>query len=248
MDRSDRDWEEFGRSDPYAAVLAYESRSAFFASGDEHVAALLRIIREQLPPGVEPLRALDFGCGVGRLLIPLAETFREVVGVDISESMRAETRRNCDERGLDNVELFPTLDPLVESGARFELVHTYIVLQHIRRDRGMPILSSLIDLVAFGGTGALHVQYAREAPAWRRRANWLRARVPVVRGLANVVQRRPWGSPLMEMHIYPIDEVMRMLESRQCHDVVIRFTIDAGGYRGAMVIFRKRARDLRRLD
>src|SRR6266496_3346600 len=97
---SDRAWGELGRTQPYSAILEHGSRAEFFASGEEHVAGILQIVRERIDPGYRPTRALDFGCGVGRILIPLARLCDEAAGVDVSSAMRAEARRNCDERGL----------------------------------------------------------------------------------------------------------------------------------------------------
>jgi len=56
--------------------------------------------------GVEPSggRALDFGCGLGRLTQPLAERFDEAVGVDIAASMIEGARRQSG--GRNPVERF----------------------------------------------------------------------------------------------------------------------------------------------
>src|SRR4051794_35022039 len=124
---SDRAWEELGRTQLYSAIIEHASRAEFFGSGEEHVAGLLRIVGERIDPDFRPSRALDFGCGVGRVLIPLARLCDEAVGVDVSDAMLSEARRNCDERGLAHVELITTLDRLA-ADRRFDLVHTYIVL------------------------------------------------------------------------------------------------------------------------
>ena len=105
INNSDRDWELFGKTDPYYAVLtapefhgqlSAAARAKFFGLGEEHIETMLSIIRERLDPAFAPRHALDFGCGVGRLLIPLGRRCDEVTGVDISSSMLAEARRNCD--------------------------------------------------------------------------------------------------------------------------------------------------------
>lgn len=41
----------------------------------------------------------DFGCGVGRLTLPFADCFDNVVGVDISPAMLAEGEKIADEIG-----------------------------------------------------------------------------------------------------------------------------------------------------
>src|SRR4051812_23982259 len=93
---SDQAWENYGRLDPYYGVLTdakfrkenltSERLAEFFGTGESHVANLLENVRDHVgsfPAGC----ALDFGCGVGRLLLPFARRFQRVVGVDISPSM-----------------------------------------------------------------------------------------------------------------------------------------------------------------
>jgi len=86
-------WEKLGRRDPFWAVLTLRrckhnrwEPEAFFETGRREVEEALAYVRGL---GVELRfgRALDFGCGVGRLCRALGERFDEVVGVDIAASM-----------------------------------------------------------------------------------------------------------------------------------------------------------------
>lgn len=73
---TDRDWEQYGRQDPYFGVLTHEqfhrkdmtvrAREEFFATGVQHVAHVFDGIRTHLSPDFAPKAALDFGCGVGK--------------------------------------------------------------------------------------------------------------------------------------------------------------------------------------
>ena len=58
-------------------------------------------------PDFERRAALDYGCGVGRLTLPLAERCEHVYGVDVSPSMLREAARNAARMGLPNVEWVP---------------------------------------------------------------------------------------------------------------------------------------------
>src|SRR5580700_5128335 len=119
---TDTAWEEWGRRDPYFGVITNpQFRSAgidenakreFFASGEHHVHGVMSTIRKHIDPKFAPRTVLDFGCGVGRLLIPFAKIAEAVVGLDVSPSMLEEARRNCDEQRLHNVRLFRSDDTL----------------------------------------------------------------------------------------------------------------------------------------
>jgi SAM-dependent methyltransferase len=132
-----RDWEEIAAEDPLWAILSDAGRKfggwdreAFFRTGRVEVDDLMaRIERFGLPTGHG--RALDFGCGVGRITRALAQHFAECVGVDISPRMIDQARElNCDQprcrflvnRGQDLAGL---------QDASFDLVYTRIVLQHL---------------------------------------------------------------------------------------------------------------------
>src|SRR6266550_2767999 len=87
-----REWETFGRLDPYYGVLAQpqfrsaaideSSRAAFFEDGEREVRETLATMRQLVGRDLRIGRALDFGCGVGRLTIPLARACATIVGVD----------------------------------------------------------------------------------------------------------------------------------------------------------------------
>ncbi|MHB1267524.1 MAG: class I SAM-dependent methyltransferase [Acidithiobacillus ferriphilus] len=74
-----------------------EHKREFFASGVAHMEAVFSTVRRRMDAGFTVKRALYFGCGVGRLLIPLARVADEVTGVDVSDAMLEEVRKNCAE-------------------------------------------------------------------------------------------------------------------------------------------------------
>jgi cyclopropane fatty-acyl-phospholipid synthase-like methyltransferase len=112
----------------YVCTTAADSSAAFAASG---VGDLEAHVLDGLD--VSPRwRALEIGCGVGRLLRPLAGRVARVVGVDVSPGMLARARDYCE--GLPNVELEltdGTLDFLPDAG--FDFVFSHIVFQHLPR-------------------------------------------------------------------------------------------------------------------
>src|SRR5262245_33962181 len=135
MTDTDEAWRWWGEHDPYFAVLSYdkfrkdrigESKNEFMQSGESHVAALLREIEERYG-AVERNVALEFGCGVGRLLVPLARRFRHVVGIDISEAMLAEAEKNCAAEGLANVSFLMSDDHFGGVPDHVDLIHSSLV-------------------------------------------------------------------------------------------------------------------------
>ena len=86
---SGRDWELVARREPYWGVLSHDryrsdrfdevAAAEFWGSGEEHVAAVLATLRARVCPGFNPTVAVDFGCGVGPLLDPLARRAGRVV-------------------------------------------------------------------------------------------------------------------------------------------------------------------------
>jgi SAM-dependent methyltransferase len=88
-----RDWEALAEIDPLWAILGDPSRRGggweieeFFATAEATIAPILAAA-EQLEVPAHRGRALDFGCGVGRITRALGARFENVCGVDISERM-----------------------------------------------------------------------------------------------------------------------------------------------------------------
>ena len=248
LNNSDRDWEAFGKRDPYFAVLTApefhgaltgSAREKFFASGKNHIDTIFAIIRERLDSTFAPQSALDFGCGVGRLLIPLAERCSQVTGVDVSASMLAEARRNCDDAGLSNVQLVDGDDDLSRINGRFDFVHTYIVLQHIPVARGERIVQRLASMIGPGGVGVIHVPYTTGRLSFVGRAlYWSRMNVPGAKAFLNLAKRRAPDAPVMQMNAYSVTRVIDLLRDAGCSEIHVRFS-DHDGARGALLFARK---------
>jgi SAM-dependent methyltransferase len=102
----------------------------FFATGRDFIDAEMRRAAELRHPE-RFQRALDFGCGVGRLARALAAHFDEVVGVDISTAM-IETGRKLNAEIANLTLLVNDTDDLrAHDEASFDMVNAWIVLQHM---------------------------------------------------------------------------------------------------------------------
>lgn len=83
------------------AADAPEAGVAFYSFGDAETLAaataeLVDVIRSWAPP--KSRRVLDFGCGIGRLAIALADEAADVLALDLSAGMVAEARRRAGPR------------------------------------------------------------------------------------------------------------------------------------------------------
>ena len=170
---TDTEWERWGQREPYFGVitdakfrrqaLTTESKKDFFDSGVTHVDYVLHMIRLHISSDFRPTTVLDFGCGVGRTLVAFARVSDRVVGMDVATSMLDEARANCRSFGADSIELELSDDELLRAPGRFDLVHSFIVFQHIAPERGKTLFARLIQRIAPGGVGAIHVLYSKSA-------------------------------------------------------------------------------------
>jgi SAM-dependent methyltransferase len=244
---TDKEWEKFGKQDPYYGVLSHEdfktrnlnpeALERFFASGREDIDRVFRSIAKITGPGFRPRSALDFGCGVGRLAIPLAERCERAVGIDISPSMLKEARANCERMGIKNLSLCGSIAE-ARGQARYDLINSYIVLQHIPVARGYVLFGELLDLLAPGGVGALHLTFAIPASPLQRLRGWLRRHFHPFNMVVNLAKGRPAGAPFMQMNGYDLNRIMLMLKSHGCQEIHLTLT-DHGGPIGATLFFRK---------
>ena len=182
-----RDWEDLGALDPLWAVVSSKGKrfgrwdEAEFARTGERKAGDLLARLDELGVPRERARALDFGCGVGRLTLPLASRFVTVTGVDISEPMLAAARRRAIAAGVANVRFCRDAPPAEE---RFDLVYCGLVLQHQPDGAAaLELARRLVDLVGPGGAlvlqAPIHIApHARIQPGRRAYGLLRRAGVP----------------------------------------------------------------------
>jgi 2-polyprenyl-3-methyl-5-hydroxy-6-metoxy-1,4-benzoquinol methylase len=136
-------WNDSAKHNAMAAILSNRSdwnAAAFFESGHEWLQQHLSwAAMAGFTPGGN--RALDFGCGVGRMTNALARHYGSVVGVDISDEMIRLARRNARSNNVQFTQVKGTLIP--EGDRSFDLVHSTIVIQHIAPPFNLEAVSDL---------------------------------------------------------------------------------------------------------
>lgn len=222
-------WDRWGQTDPYFGVLAdprfsrsqlEEHRTIFFESGRAQVASLLTELEKHFG-SLARGSALDHGCGVGRLTLPLAKEFKRVVGIDVSPAMLAEAESNFEANSLANVELALADDQLLNVRGTFDFVNSALVLQHVPVSRGMLLIDVLLGRVAPGG--GFHLHLSTRTDGRRSRALWwASANVPGVKLLQNVLAGRAWNAPAMQMNNYSLSNVIDMLSVRGVSQLLLK--------------------------
>lgn len=246
---SDNTWEHYGSKDPYYGVCTDDkyisskinpnTRKEFFKSGENHVNNIIDTINKYIDPTFSPKSVLDFGCGVGRLLIPFSYIAEHVTGVDISKSYLMECRRNCDIDSITNFSLCQSDDTLSEISGKYDLVHSHIVFQHIPVHRGEIIFSKLVELLNEGGIGVLHFNYHRNVSFMIRIGHWIRKYIPLANKAVNIIYKKPLNSPLMQMNKYNLNKLFFILQSMDIQSTHIQLT-DSSGQLGAILYFQKK--------
>jgi SAM-dependent methyltransferase len=225
---TDPTWQYYGEHDPYFGVLTEQrfhnttldeaARQHFFETGRTHLEMILQLVRQDFNRVPPFRRTLDFGCGVGRVLVHLAGCSVESVGADISAPMLDEARRNCQALGIDNTALVQVDTDLAGLTGQFSLIHSYIVFQHIPPDPGLRLFNRLIDMLEDGGVAAIHFVYKREMSPGRRAVQWARRVIPIFNGLVNRLQKQPARTPYIPMYAYPLEDLFGELRKRSQDD------------------------------
>jgi SAM-dependent methyltransferase len=239
---TDADWRALGQDQPYWGVLSHpdfrtenltpERIEQFYASGPFHIDPIaegLRRVTGRPPSG----RALDFGCGVGRLAEAMTAHASDVTGLDISPGMLALARA----RGSK-----VTYTDQLPDGP-FDWINSFIVFQHIPPARGEAILEDLLARLAPGGAVSLHFTIWRDKdkewpvqpqepprPAWRRFLRAQRVRL--------AAKHLPVGH--IHMFDYDLSRIVRLLNRAGIEEIHLVST-NHDGHHAVIILGRKTA-------
>ncbi|MBC8164929.1 MAG: class I SAM-dependent methyltransferase [Bryobacteraceae bacterium] len=134
-ERMQRDWNDRAREDAHFYVAfgrREQDPEEFFSTGAEIVKAFEWELK-RFPRGENrrAWRALEIGCGPGRLMRPMSGCFGEIHGVDVSDEMIRRAQANLG--GIPHAHAHHTsgadLAPFADES--FDFVYSYAVFQHI---------------------------------------------------------------------------------------------------------------------
>jgi len=243
---TDIDWEKFGKNDPYFGVCTHETFSgnklddkqleSFFSSGEEYINNVCSNIEKYLDTEFKPKASLDFGCGVGRLLLPISKISEKAVGIDVSTSMLAEAKNNLAKYNISNTELILSNNCDEIASRSFDFIHSFIVFQHIPVKRGFEIYKKLLGSLSSNGVGVLHLTFFN--PSLHGVRGMLNKYVPFIRIIKNITMGRRFNAPDMQMNEYDVNKLLNVLSLDGIKNLFLEFT-EHDGILGVTIYFKK---------
>jgi ubiquinone/menaquinone biosynthesis C-methylase UbiE len=225
-----RNWDILGKEDPLWAIISFEDKKGnkwdvteFFASGEQEITALMQYVSSLNLIGPRR-RALDFGCGVGRLTRPLARYFSKVTGIDIAPSMIAQAQALDREARCEFI-LNDRADLSIFPANEFDFIYSNIVLQHMRPEYSTAYIREFCRVLAPGGVAVFQLPSKSKPPAtqwsWRDSVrpfipppllHWYRY---LYRG-RRLVTPAPAERAHTEMYTVPKSEVLDLIAKNGC--------------------------------
>jgi cyclopropane fatty-acyl-phospholipid synthase-like methyltransferase len=234
-DRDAPGWEELAQREPYFPVLDSSSVATkqFFESGESDISALLSAIASLVGHEVPLTSALDFGCGAGRLTLPLARRAKSVVACDVSPTILAHVRDNVLAAGLHNVTCIEAAELADRPEGEFNFVCSLLVLQYVRPARGHEIIRTLIRSLAPNGIAAVQLTFERPRAATRRLAQWTGTQWPFA-------QRRKRNSQMPDVRLneYREEFVQAIVENAGAQTIAM-FPTGQSAPNSAVLVIRK---------
>jgi SAM-dependent methyltransferase len=227
-----KNWNEFGRRDPLWSILAAPDKKnksweldEFFKTGEQDVEAILKYIKE-LPFHLRRGRALDFGCGVGRLTQALCTRFDDCYGVDIARSMIRLARKLNRHAEKCRYVLNERNDLRLFKSGSFDFICTLITLQHMEPAYSKNYIREFLRVLAPEGMLFFQLPAALTPsnPLLNQKPPEVEARSADdgrggIRGLyqkAVALYRDRLRSasfePVMEMHVVPKEDVFQLVQ------------------------------------
>jgi 2-polyprenyl-3-methyl-5-hydroxy-6-metoxy-1,4-benzoquinol methylase len=243
---SKRSWDNYVNSEPlFAAVsdpkfsraqLTPDSEKEFFKLGEDHICKIIDQIRTHFDPNFRPRTALDFGCGPGRLVVPLTRVADRVTGVDRNPNMIRVAREYSRQYGAYEADF--VLSDELEKGLpeKYNFIHSVLVFQHIPVKEGQRLLKVLLSHLEPGGIGAFDFTLHRKAPLWRKMINRARIFGPV-NCCVNLIQGKRANHPFAQMNSYNLTKLLQILHSHGSGNCFLCNSTD-GEYFSSTILFR----------
>ena len=241
IDKLKDNWNQLGSKDPLWAILTNPARKdckwdmdTFFETGEKWVASYFDILAERRLAPAHHERALDFGCGAGRLTRALGNRFDRVDGVDIAETMIGLAREHNAAYPPLHFHLNEAADLSLFDSDTFDFVLCSVVLQHMNNDLKAGYIREFLRVLRSGGLAMFTIPSIPK--------NTLRGvirRLP--NGVQNLYRRRVYGmDAVMEFHPFKRAKVETLLRSTGAEILAVLPEQTAGpDFRSYLYIVRK---------
>ncbi|HZR16021.1 MAG TPA: class I SAM-dependent methyltransferase [Verrucomicrobiae bacterium] len=157
-------WEVLGKEDPLWAIYTHPDKRGgrwdlreFMETGEQAVAHYSGLIAKYVDAPGTFSHVLDFGCGVGRLTFAWGSRAKRVTGVDISAGMLQIANNNLAGRGHINFVLNQSDDLQVFKAGEFDLVFSFVCLQHMPWPIAASYIAEFSRICAPGGIVAFQL-------------------------------------------------------------------------------------------
>jgi SAM-dependent methyltransferase len=248
LKNSDRTrWEDLAQRQAYFPVLTDEgllrtessdiATAEFLATGEADISSVLAAAASVVGHDIALSSVLDFGCGAGRLTLPLARRATNVTACDISPTMLAHARQNADDAGLRNITYISNDQMVALPDGQFDFVCSLLVLQYVPRSSGYDIIRTLMRLLAPEGIAVLHLVLAPSGEPLRQLIRSVRAKSRLNRR-SNGLDRDEWPTDAMRVYKYDEQVVRREIGAAGAR-ILARHSADVGETAGAVLIIQK---------
>lgn len=170
MDNQFRDlttsWTQLGETDVYWSVLTRDPFRAKNITKENHLTeffdigkkdfAYLEALIQKYGFTFSGKTVLEFGCGVGRLLLPCSEVAKEVIGIDISKPHLDLAKKTIPQGTFYLLDSYHALPVLSEKP---DIIYSIIVLQHNRPPLMKQYIRLLLHTLSDNGLAILHAPY-----------------------------------------------------------------------------------------
>lgn len=162
-------WDEFGTTDPLWSILTDPRKKGnrwsaddFFETGREEIDSVMHYI-DSLKITLRREKALDFGCGAGRLTQALAQYFNKVYGVDIAASMIELAEKHNRYKDRCKYILNEENSLCLFENDSFDFIYSNIVLQHMKPKYSKAYIREFLRIMKPNGL-LVFQQPSREKP------------------------------------------------------------------------------------
>jgi len=247
--RSKQDWSAYGDEDPFYGVLSEEKYkyenldesgyAEFYKTGFEYVEETNSRIMAKFGKDILDMNILDFGCGVGRLALPFAKkSAGQVTGLDVAPGMIKIANEQKAIHQIENLTYHAYSGMEIPELGKFDLVNSYIVIQHIEPAIGYSLIDQLCKRAKIGGIVHLQMPFGHNIPKLQYLKFYLKVNSNLYNRITNLIKTGKFRrSPVMQMNYYSPEKLNAIFNKYT--DRVHTEPTDHGGHLGNFYFFKR---------